>query len=169
VNLKQFVKLLLISITTWGVFFVLLKALNKYLAPVLEETLGAFVVVALFSSALSFALFTFVDGIAKDIAASMDKFDSTKFSNAVEALSQLKKEVLSNAFLILILFIVERIAKGAMMATSNDITIKFQSLPSILLSLRISCFLVSFISIILQLKGFMIAADYRSLISRIKK
>jgi len=169
VNLRQFLKLLLISIFTCGGCFALLKALNNCIVPVIEETLGAFVVVALFSSALSFALFTFTDGITKDIASFKDKFEPTKFQAAVEALAQLKKEVLSNAFLILLLFLVERIARGAMIALSVENSNEPQMIPLILLSLRITCFLVSFFAIISQLRGFMTAVDFRSLVSRVKK
>ncbi|MCJ8503155.1 hypothetical protein [Desulfatitalea alkaliphila] len=168
-NLKQFLKLTAVSIFTYGICFFLIKGLNSCIVPVIEETLGAFVVVALFSSALSFALFAFTDGITKDIASLKDKFDSSKFEAAVEALAKLKKEVLSNAFLILLLFLVERTAKGGMIASSGGNTDESQMMILILLSLRMTCFLISFIAIISQLRGFLTAVDFRSLVSRAKR
>jgi hypothetical protein len=168
-NFKNFLKLLIIFSLSWIAGFFLLKISNGCIAPVFEETLAAFVVVALFASALSFALFSFVDNISKDISNSKERFDQTKYRETIQRLSELKKEIILNAGMILIFFLLERIAKGVFTAINESNIRSFQLWPRILISFRISCFFVSFIAVALQLRGFITAIEFRSIISNFKQ
>ena len=148
--------------------FFLLKVSNGCIAPVFEETLAAFVVVALFASALSFALFSFVDNISKDISNYKERFDQTKYRETIQRLSDLKKEIISNAGMILFFFLLERIAKGVFTAIYDPNVGTFQLWPGILISFRISCFVVSFIAVAIQFRGFITAIEFRSITSNLK-
>lgn len=167
-NFKNFLKLLVIFSLSWIAGFYLLKLSNGCVAPVFEETLAAFVVVALFASALSFALFSFVDNISKDIANYKERFDQTKYQETIQRLSDLKKEIISNAGMIILFFLFERIAKGLFTAMTDPNISVFQLWPGILMSFRISCFFVSFIAVAIQLRGFITAIEFRSITSNFK-
>lgn len=166
-SLKNTLKLLAIFSVSWVAGYFLLKVSKGCIAPVLEETLAAFVVVALFASALSFALFSFVDNISKDISNNKERFNKAKYNDSILRLSDLKKEIISNAGMIIIFFLLERITKGTFTVINDPNIIAFQFWPSILISFRVSCFFVSFVAIVIQLRGFITAIEFRSIISKI--
>ncbi|MFC1866551.1 hypothetical protein ACFL0H_00195 [Thermodesulfobacteriota bacterium] len=167
-NFKNFLKLLVIFFLSWIAGFLILKVSNGCIVPVFEETLAAFIVVVLFATALSFALFNFVDNISKDISNYKEQFNQTKYQETIQRLSVLKKEIILNAGMILIFFLFERVAKGVFTAMNVPNISAFQLWLGILISFRISCFFVSFIAVVIQLRGFITAIEFRSITSKLK-
>src|SRR3546814_6588252 len=72
----------------------------------------SFPTVATIFGALSFALYSYLDGIAKDLPPSQEGRDHRKYVEAVDAIGSLRREVIVNIFLVITLLIAERGASG---------------------------------------------------------
>jgi len=90
--------------------FVFLHLSGGKAGMIFNEILSAFSVLAIFSTTLSVALFNYVDSISKDVSV-LDESHS-KIKLALQSLSNLKKEVVVNAGLIVFLLIMELTIKG---------------------------------------------------------
>lgn len=134
-------------------------------APIFQELLSAFVVIATITGTLSYALYSYVEGIAKDVASDNNSKKSN-YNTAVTRLSELKKEILVNAFSVVGLLIMERIAHGFSLAfpLSNDEP--FNWIWAGTISFRVACFVLSVFIAAVQFRGFIIANEYRSIISQ---
>ncbi len=168
-NARQLVKLLLLlgisSVACYGV----LRLSKGSVAPVFEEVLTAFLVVAMLLAAMSVAMFTYLDNIAKDLTEVRNDVDRSKYVLVHERLTALKREVLYNGALIVLLLILERSTKGvathlAAQMPSNATLVLEVSLP-----LRVALFITSVWAASGQLKGFLIAAEFRDVIARNRK
>lgn len=143
------------------VCFASLHATDSVAAAIFSEVLSAFSALAIFATALSVALFNYVDNISKDLSA-IDG-DADKISTALTGLAALKKEVIVNAGLILALLIMELTLKGISKSISPD-TIPFQNFYWVALSIRFSCFTLALLAISEQIRGLLVAIDYRNII-----
>lgn len=137
--------------------------------PVLAEPLGAFHALVIFVTALSFALFSYVDSIAKDLTSAAEGKDPVKVQRAARALASLKKEVVSNAGLIMAVYALDRIVIGAQALDGIGAPETFDPGACLLLSLRFSLFAVAVVTTVVQFLGFMKAIDYRGIISRVER
>jgi hypothetical protein len=135
------------------------------LAPVIAEVLGAFVVLAITTGTMSYALYAHVDGISKDVAAEKENLPFEPYSNALGKLENLKREVLVNAVLILALLLFERLLLGITNRFHSDNGEPFSWTWAALISLRVACFLTSMTAAAIQFQGFIIANRFRSVIS----
>lgn len=124
---------------------------------IFSEILSAFSALAIFAT----ALFNYVDNISKDVSSIQG--DGDKISKALGGLSALKKEVIVNAGLILALLIMELALKGISKSISPD-KIPFQSFYWVVFSLRFSFFTLAILAVSEQIRGFLVAIDYRDVI-----
>ena len=90
------VKLLLLLGLSSAACYGVLKLTNGSAAPVFEEILTAFLVVAMLLSAMSVAMFTYLDNIAKDLTELRNEVNRSNYTVAHEKLTDLKREVLYN-------------------------------------------------------------------------
>ncbi|MCK5873825.1 MAG: hypothetical protein KAG82_03965 [Alcanivoracaceae bacterium] len=143
------------------VCFSSLHATDGVAEAVFSEVLSAFSALAIFATALSVALFNYVDNISKDLSSV--EGDADKIYAALSGLSVLKKEVIVNAGLILSLLIMELTLKGVSKSISPD-NIPFQSFYWVALSLRFSFFTLAVLAVSEQIRGLLVAIDYRNVI-----
>ncbi len=121
-------------------------------------------------SAMSVAMFTYLDNIAKDLTELRNEVNRPNYSIAQEKLTALKREVLYNGALIVCLLIFERSVKGvasyllAQLPQQNAVLILEVSVP-----LRIAMFVASIWAATTQLKGFLVAAEFRDVIAKNRK
>ncbi len=141
--------------------FASLHATDGVAEAIFSEILSAFSALAIFATALSVALFNYVDNISKDL--SVVEGDADKISAALIGLATLKKEVIVNAGLILALLIMELALKGISKSTSPDST-PFQDFYWVILSLRFSFFTLALLAVSEQIRGLLVAIDYRNVI-----
>ena len=169
-NARQLLKLLLVLSIPGALCFGILKLTDGSAAPVFEEILTAFLVVAMLLSAMSVAMFTYLDNIAKDLTELRNEVNRPDYRVAQEQLTLLKREVLYNGALIVSLLIFERIVKGvaAYLASQLQGTC-FELVIDIALPLRIALFFASLWASTTQLKGFIVAAEFRDLIAKNRK
>jgi len=128
---------------------------------IFSEILGSFSALVIFGTTLSVALFNYIDNISKDISA-LDS-ESHKIEKALESLSSLKKEVVVNACLILGLLIIEFAAKGLAKSISPE-KIPFESFNWAVISVRFSIFVLAIMAASEQIRGLLVAIEYRSVI-----
>ena len=147
--------------TSLVVSFASLHATSGEAEVVFSEVLSAFSTLAVFATALSVALFNYVDNISKDLSSI--EGDADKISIALNGLATLKKEVIVNAGLILFLLILELVLKGGAKSVSPD-KIPFHSFYWVIISLRFSFFTLAILAIVEQIRGLLVAIDYRNVI-----
>ncbi|WP_271911088.1 hypothetical protein [Vreelandella alkaliphila] len=133
-------------------------------SPVFENTLSAFVTIAILFGALSFALYNYLDGITKDIPKELSKNKPYKYKNALISLRDLKREVIYNIALIIFLLLVERMLFGI----GEVIYDASSNLPIwvgwVIISARVSCLVVGIYAAIVQFRGFLTANDLRTIL-----
>lgn len=169
-NARQLVKLLLVLSLPGAVCFGILKLTDRSAAPVFEEILTAFLVVAMLLSAMSVAMFTYLDNIAKDLTELRNEVSRPDYGIAQEKLTLLKREVLYNGALIVCLLIFERSVKGVAAYLVSQLQSPHSELIlDIALPLRIALFFASLWAATTQLKGFLVAAEFRDLIAKNRK
>lgn len=168
---KQFLKIVLLivgacTLTSLAIYFfgdAASKALSK-----LNEALPYLLAIM---GALSFAMFTYVDNTAKDLTDLRNDFpDRNKYFICQESLTRLKKEIISNIALVTVVFIADRIVQALAVALVN----KFSNyekwiLESISICLAASCFAIVICALILQISGYITAAEYREIIAKNRK
>ncbi|TVT69164.1 MAG: hypothetical protein FHP92_19505 [Denitromonas halophila] len=111
-NSRQFFRLLLILGFAFVVCYGLLSISGGAAATVFDEMLTAFLPVAMLIAAMSAAMFTYLDNIAKEVTELRNEVCKPAYLVAQQKLSDLKKEVLYNGGFIVCLFLFERIIKG---------------------------------------------------------
>lgn len=167
---KQLLKLLLLLAAAFAACYGILKLSNGTAVGVFEEILTAFLVIAMLLSAMSVAMFTYLDNIAKDLTELRNEVNRPNYSVAQEKLTLLKREVLYNGALIVCFLIFERSVKGvasyliAQLPPQNAAIILVISVP-----LRVSMFVASIWAATTQLKGFLVAAEFRDVIAKNRK
>lgn len=138
-------------------------------ALVFTQLLPAFVALALLAGSMSYALYSYVDGISKELSEHRESHDVRKYSTAIKALSALKREVLVNAGTIAALLILERLVYGVSLATNAPETQSYAWSAAFTLSLRVACFATSVLAAGIQFHGFLIANEYRAVIGGNRK
>ncbi len=137
--------------------------------PIFKELLSAFIVLTLITGTISYALYSYVDGIAKDISADKKVNSDSRFNSAITKLSELKKEILVNAFAVVILLIIERVTHGVSLVFPITEEQSFNWVWAFCISIRVSCFASSVAIAVVQFQGFIHANEFREVISRAKQ
>ncbi|TVT62062.1 hypothetical protein [Sedimenticola selenatireducens] len=68
--------------------------------PIFQELLSAFIVLTMIAGTLSYALYAYVEDVAKDVAADEKKKSYARYNAVIDSLSGLKKEIPVNAFVV---------------------------------------------------------------------
>ncbi len=168
-NARQLVKLLLLLGLSSAACYGVLKLTNGSAAPVFEEILTAFLVVAMLLSAMSVAMFTYLDNIAKDLTELRNEVNRSNYTVAHEKLTDLKREVLYNGALIVFLLILERSTKGVAGFLTTQLPQNASLIVEITVPLRVALFVTSVWAASVQLKGFLVAAEFRDVIAKNRK
>ena len=148
----------------------MLKLSNGSAVVVFEEILTAFLVIAMLLSAMSVALFTYLDNISKDLTEVRNEVERPQYIIVHENLSALKREVLHNGALIVFLFLLERSTKGVSSYLVSQLPKPDTALiVNISVSLRIALFVASVWAASIQLRGFLVAIEFRDIIAKNRK
>ncbi len=140
--------------------------LESLAAPIFEELLSAFIVIAMITGTLSYALYAYIDGISKDVAADKKNIGKRNYNVVVDKLNGLKREILVNAFSVVGLLVSERIAHGISLVFPVSSEDPFNWLWASAISIRIACLALSVYIAAIQFRGFIISNEYRAIISR---
>ena len=115
--------------------------------------------------AASWGIFTYVDNMSKELTDLRNDVDRPKYVIAQEALAALKSEVILNAILVFFLFIVDKIVASA---TAPKILETFPNqwlVGTIALSTRLSFLVIAVVAAFIQMRGFVTAVEYRTVIA----
>lgn len=166
---RQLGKLLLLLSLSSAACYGVLRLTNGLAAPVFEEILTAFLVVATLLAAMSVAMFTYLDNIAKDLTELRNEVNRSSYSVAHEKLTVLKREVLYNGALIVFQLILERSIKGVATYLTTQLPQNASLIVEVSVPLRVALFLTSVWAASAQLKGFLVAAEFRDVIAKNRK
>lgn len=163
---RQFIKLLLILGLAFAVCYGLLSISGGAAATVFDEMLTAFLPVAMLIAAMSAAMFTYLDSIAKEVTELRNEVKKPAYIVAQQKLSDLKREVLYNGGFIVCLFLFERSIKGISIYLLAHLPAE-QAIPIayISTSIRVALFAASVWAATVQLKGFLVAVELRDVIA----
>lgn len=157
-------KLIFAFLISSGLSFATLYFSCGMATAVFENTLSSFVTIAILFGALSFALYNYLDGITKDIPKELLKTKPKKYKHTLNALNDLKREVIYNIALIIFLLLLERTLFGV----GEVIYDASSNLPTwvgwAIISARVSCLVVGIYAAIVQFRGFLTANDLRTVI-----
>ncbi|MEW5838646.1 MAG: hypothetical protein AB1717_07430 [Pseudomonadota bacterium] len=142
---------------------------TKELAEIIfGELLPATFTLTIITGTLSYTLYSYVEGIAKDIATDENNKNNSSYNTVIDSLSDLKKEILVNAFAVVGLFVLERLAHAFSLLFPFSSTAPFNWPWALATSIGVACFILIAYVAIVQFQGFIIANDYRAVISRRK-
>jgi hypothetical protein len=149
-----------------AIMYIGLARLNG-LDKAVEEVLSVGLAVLTVLFALSIGMFNYLDNIAKDLTELRNEVGRSKFLCVQESITKLKREVLYNLALIILLLLAERLIKGLTQVLISGLPVHWISDPaSILLSARGAMFVVAILAATIQFKGFLVAAEYREIIAK---
>lgn len=169
-NAKQLLKLLLVFGAGFTPSYGLLLISTGTVIPVFEEMLTAFLVIAMLLPAMSVAMFTYLDNIAKELTELRNEVKKPEYDVAHQRLSGLKREVLYNGGLIVGLFLLERSIKGVAVYLVTQLPPdQTTHVTYIATSLRVALFVASLWAATVQLKGFLITVGLRDIIATNRK
>lgn len=169
-NAKQLLKLLVIFGASFGLSYFVLRATAGAVSVVFDELLSAFLVVATLLVTMSIALYNYIDNTTKDLSDVRNEVDRKKLGIVLDKLAALKREVLLNGGLIAFLFIFERVSKGIHLYLIAQLPMEqHRIIADVSTALRVAFFFISLVAAVIQLKGFLLAADFREHIVRNRK
>lgn len=118
-------------------------------------------------AALSFALFTYTDNIEQKLSDLYKKFPESKMDQAHGSIKSLKKELLSNAFFVVGIVILERLV-SVVPAEKYLLSIADFSVEGSLIALifRVSLFFLALLVFVDQGRAFITAVDFRHIVSK---
>lgn len=148
-------------ITSLFACFLILHVSDGAFEIILAELQRAFYPLVIVATTLSVVLFNYIDSISKDI--SVIDAEHLKVKIALESLSELKKEVIVNAVLIFVLLLIDLAATGITKFISPE-NIPFEYFDWVVMSARFSIFVLAIMAAVEQIRGLLVAIDYRSVI-----
>lgn len=137
----------------------------------LEEILGILVYLVVTLGTMTYAMFTYVDNISKELVDFRKDVEKSKFDAVQAKLGALKVEILGNGvWLSLSIFILERISKSAAPYLVSRASVQNSPIVEhIIISFRFGLFATCILAIFFQLKGFQTAVRYRELMATNRK
>lgn len=148
-------------------FSILLKVLywtDGLFIRLFEEILTNLHVIVALSGTLSFALFSYTDGIMKDFVALKAKTTPNKFDKTVQSLNRLRKEIIENVAIIFLCYLTERFFNGLFVIAEENYNNSL--LIWAILSIRFTCLIVIIIASYEQWSGFIISIKYRDIMAQ---
>ncbi len=160
------IRFILIFALAFSIALLITYHTKNLAAPIFQELLSAFIVLTMITGTLSYALYAYVEGVAKDVATDKKKKDHSSYNAVIDSLSNLKREILVNAFAVVGLLILERVAHGFSLLFPVSQEDPFNWLWALSISIRVACFILSVYVAAIQFRGFIVANEYRAVISR---
>lgn len=155
------VRFVLVFVLAFCVSLLITFYAQNVIAPIFDQLLAAFIVIALITGTTSYALFAYVDTITKDVAADKTDVDESRVQAVIDKLSDLKREILINAFAVVGLLLLEKLAHGYSLLFPTSEAELFNWHWAVSTSLRMACFASSAVIVAIQFHAFMLASDYR--------
>jgi len=166
--MKDMTRFVLIFILAFSAALFIAYYMERLAVPIFQELLSAFIFISIITGTISYALYAYVDGISKDVSADDNNSGRGNYISVVNRLNELKKEILINAFSVVGLLVVEKIAHGVSLIVPVSDEEPFNWVWACSISVRVACFALSVVVAAIQFHGFLIASDYRAIISRSK-
>ena len=159
-------RFILVFVLAFSIALLITFYTESLAAPIFDELLSAFIVLSLITGTVSYALYAYVDTIAKDVAADQRARQHERYEAVIDKLSVLKREILVNAFAVVGLLVTERLAHGFSLLFPTDATQPFNWYWASAISVRMACFACSASIAAIQFRGFIHANEYRRIISK---
>ena len=168
-NARQFLKFVIAFGSVYWTSHLMLYISNAPVEKILDEILQVSMVMATIGAAMSFAMFTYVDNMSKDLMDVRNDVDKAKYQYAQASIGAMKKEVLTNAAFLIGLCLLERVTRALALnfLTPTNGGTWLQS--TFFISLRTALFAIAMWSAICQIRGFLIAVEFRTLIATNRK
>ncbi|MCG9710222.1 hypothetical protein L1D46_15610 [Pseudoalteromonas sp. Isolate3] len=142
--------------------FAVLHITNGASKKLFDNVLDVFPFFVTAASALTWALFNYIEGVLKDVSEL--KGDQKKIDKAINALTDLKNEVISNAAFIIFLLILDAVLNGISSFYGEDSTL----IQWLILSVRGCIIFLAIYAAFDQFQGFKTAQQFRLVINQIK-
>lgn len=141
-----------------------LLGIVTYFCTILGSSIALYTVIVALTVTISIALYSHIDTIIKDIPEELKEQREELYNRAIDSLTLLKKEALSNiplaVFILVIYFLVTNSELFA--CSMSNITANF----NLLITLVSSAFLIYIISDLVR--AFLTASEYRSIMKKAK-
>ena len=160
-------KLVLGALTSFAVSLGILFLTDGKVSVVFDEMLAGLHVVALLTLTLSVSLFTYVDGILKDLSELKNRLSEEKYSLAVKKIASLRKEIIINVAIIVAFYLFERFTKGIFI--SFELLAENHQFQWIAISIRLTCMIVVLLTTIDLLYGFITSLKFREILANRSK
>lgn len=158
-------RLLFVFVTSFGLSFLLLWGTAGEVSPIFGSVNPVLFVLGALFGALSLAFFNYVEGVMKDVPKKLKRQKPTAYAMVIDALTDLKREVIVNVFLVVFLLMVAFVvgAIGEMAFMQKLELSKYWVWGA--LSVRGACLLSVLVVMFVQLAGFVTANKLRAEIS----
>lgn len=134
------------------------------LVAVFQKSLDSFTPVAILFSALSFALYSSVDGVMKDIPNDRRRKHPQAYFLVINRVTKLKKEIIANVVLVMGVLVLAKILYGLeQLVIPNTNNFDLYGIW-VILSLRIACLTVCLYAAVSQCLGFFSVSEFRSVL-----
>ncbi|WP_164487519.1 hypothetical protein [Pseudomonas sp. R3-18-08] len=158
-------RLLFVFLTSFSLSYLLLWGTDGEASPVFGSINSVLFVLGAMFGALSFAFFNYVEGVMKDIPKKLKFQNLELYSLVVSLLTDLKREVISNVLLVVVLLLTAFFA-GAVAEMDFLHRLNFSSYSTWgIQSVRGACFLSIIVVVCVQLGGFVTANSLREEVS----
>ena len=159
------VRLLFIFITSFSLCYLSLWGTGGAVSPLFSNVNPALFVLGTLFGALSLAFFNYVEGVMKDVPKKLKQQKPTAYAMVVDALTNLKREVIVNVVLIvgflMVAFVLGAISEMEFMQKLELSKLWVWSV----LSVRGACLFSVLVVVFVQLAGFVTANNLRAEIS----
>lgn len=167
---RQLFKILCALAGLFTVNCLLLYVSDSAFMAVFLTILGAFPYIVAALCAVSLPLFTYADNVSKEITEVRNEVNRVAYEQTLDALSNLKKEILHNCGLVIALLLFEYAVNGV----SNYWLPRFPADQSsvfsiVTVALRFSIFLIAVLVVVIQLKGGITAVELRDIFAKNRK
>ncbi|WP_446809465.1 hypothetical protein ACH50O_19760 [Methylomonas sp. 2BW1-5-20] len=162
------IRFILVFLLAFSLALLITFYVSSLALPIFQELLSVIVPLAVVTGTLSYALYSYVDGVLKDVSSDAKVKGVEGFGATIQSLTSLKKEILANAFAVIGLLLIERFSHGLSLIFPVSKEEPFNWFWAIAVSMRVACFASSVAVAAVQCRGFIIANDYRAVISRAK-
>lgn len=163
---RQLSKLVSILLPSYIFAHLMVYFAGEQASTIVEDLLSASLLILSAITAMSFGLFTYVDNMAKELTDLRNEVSRSRYKRAQALLSSLKREVLFNVALIVVLALCERLIKSSGAFVEHErLVSNIWLTKTICISLRFACFTTAICAALVQLRGFVVAVEYREIIA----
>jgi hypothetical protein len=158
--LRNFLLVILVSVIILAIANLL--GIVSYFCAILGSSIALYTVIAVLTVTISIALYSHIDTIIKDIPEELKEQREELYDIAIDSLTLLKKESLSNIPLAIVILVAYFLVtnSGIFVCSSNILAANF----NLLITLISSIFFVYIISDLVR--AFLTASEYRSIIKK---